>query len=128
MTLAQSRITARLAVIPARHRNPQSLNNEVATQEVIQVSEIYDPSVGTTKEVTPAARVASLEGKILGLYDNTKEQADVILEAVGEDLKARYGVKEVVNFRGIHYSKPAPRETIEDMARKCDVVICALGG
>ena len=92
------------------------------------MSEIYDPSVGTTKEVAPAKRLESLAGKVVGLYDNTKEQADVILEAAGEYLKEHHGVKEVVNFRGIHYSKPAPRETIEDMARKCDIVICALGG
>ncbi len=92
------------------------------------MSEIYDPSVGTTKEVALAPRLASLAGKVVGLYDNTKEQADIILEAAGEDLKARYGVKEVISFRGIHYSKPAPLDTIEDMARKCDIVICALGG
>jgi hypothetical protein len=92
------------------------------------VNEIYDPSVGTTKEVAPAKRLESLSGKVVGLYDNTKEQADIILEAAGEDLKARYGLKEVINFRGIHYSKPAPLDTIEDMARKCDIVICALGG
>lgn len=92
------------------------------------MSEIYDPSVATTKAVAPAQRLAGLAGKVVGLYDNTKEQADVILEAAGEDLKARYGVKEVINFRGIHYSKPAPLNTIEDMARKCDIVICALGG
>ena len=92
------------------------------------MSEIYDPSVGTTKAVAPAQRLESLAGKVVGLYDNTKEQADVILEAAGEHLKAHHGVKEVINFRGIHYSKPAPRETIEEMARKCDIVICALGG
>lgn len=92
------------------------------------MSEIYDPSVGTTKEVAPAKRLESLSGKVVGLYDNTKEQADIILEAVAGDLKARYGVKEVINFRGVHYSKPAPLGTIEDMARKCDIVICALGG
>lgn len=92
------------------------------------MSEIYDPSVGTTREVAPAKRLASLAGKVVGLYDNTKEQADIILEAAGEDLKARYGVKEVINFRGIHYSKPAPLDTLEDMARKSDIVICALGG
>ena len=92
------------------------------------MSEIYDPSVSTTKEVAPASRLENLAGKVVGLYDNTKEQADVILEAAGDHLKAHHGVKEVINFRGIHYSKPAPRETIEEMARKCDIVICALGG
>jgi hypothetical protein len=90
--------------------------------------EIYDPSVTTTKDVPAAPRLETLAGKVLGLYDNTKEQADIILEAVAEDLKKRCGVKDVLSFRGIHYSRPAPLETIEEMARKCDIVVCALGG
>jgi hypothetical protein len=92
------------------------------------MSMFYDPSVSSTKAVAPAKRPATLESKVIGLYDNTKEQADIILEAIGETLKERFGAKETLNFRGIHYSKPAPLETIEDMARKCDIVICALGG
>ena len=88
----------------------------------------YDPSVATTKRVALAARPASLAGKVVGLYDNTKEQADIILEALGEEFKRHYGVRETHSFRGVHYSKPAPLETIEEMARKCDVVVCALGG
>jgi hypothetical protein len=92
------------------------------------MSEFYDPSVGSTKQVAAAPRVPSLKGTVVGLYDNTKEQADVILEAVGNDLKERFGVKETLNFRGVHYSKPAPLETLDEMARKCDIVICALGG
>lgn len=92
------------------------------------VSAFYDPSVQTTKHVSAATRPSSLEGKVIGLYDNTKEQADIILEAAGEELKRRFRLKEVLNYRGIHYSKPAPLETIEEMARKCDIVICALGG
>lgn len=92
------------------------------------MSTFYDPSVGSTKEVPAAPRPQSLEGKVIGLYDNTKEQADIILEAAGEDLRQRYGIKETLNFRGVHYSKPAPLDTIEEMARKCDIVVCALGG
>lgn len=92
------------------------------------MSTFYDPSVASTKEVSAAQRPESLNGKVIGLYDNTKEQADIILEAAGEDLKQRYGIKTTLNFRGVHYSKPAPLETIEEMARKCDIVVCALGG
>jgi len=88
-----------------------------------------DPSRGGGKtKLARAPRPMDLAGKVVGMIDNTKEQADVILEAAGEHLKAHHGVKEVINFRGIHYSKPAPREMIEEMARKCDIVICALGG
>jgi hypothetical protein len=92
------------------------------------MSEIYDPSVGPSRDLARPKRPPSLAGKVVGLYDNTKEQADIILEALGEELKRRHGVKTLLNFRGVHYSKPAPNETIEEMAHKCDVVICALGG
>ena len=92
------------------------------------MSTFYDPSVGVTKDIPLARRPPSLAGKVIGLYDNTKEQADIILETVGEALKRDHGVKALLNFRGVHYSKPAPAETIEEMARKCDIVICALGG
>ena len=92
------------------------------------MSTFYDPSVGPSRSIPLASRPGSLAGKVVGLYDNTKEQADVILEALGAELRQRHGVRGTPGFRGIHYSKPAPLETIEEMARKCDVVICALGG
>jgi hypothetical protein len=88
----------------------------------------YDPSVAQRKSIPLAPRTVDLKGKVVGLYDNTKEQADIVLEALGEQLVKRYGVKELITRRGIHYSKPCPIETLEEMARKCDVVICALGG
>ena len=88
----------------------------------------YDPSVAPRKTIALAPRPASLKGKVVGLFDNTKEQADIVLAALGEQLVKHHGVKELVTRHGIHYSKPAPLETVEEMARKCDVVICALGG
>jgi hypothetical protein len=88
----------------------------------------YDPSVATSKFVAMARRPESLAGKTVGLFDNTKEQADIVLEALGAELVRSHGVKEAITRRGIHYSKPAPVEIVEEMARKCDIVICALGG
>ena len=88
----------------------------------------FDPSVAVSRSVPLAQRPASLSGKVVGLFDNTKEQADIVLEALGEALTRNYGVKELITRRGVHYSKPAPLEIVDEMARKCDVVICALGG
>ena len=51
------------------------------------------------------------------MIDNTKEQADVILEALGEQLKEKYGVSKIIIERKDHYSKPAPDKMIEDMSR-----------
>ena len=42
--------------------------------------------------VNLAERPISLNGKVIGLLDNTKEQADVILSTIGEALCERYGI------------------------------------
>ncbi len=88
-----------------------------------------DPTAGSGKaRITPAARPADLAGKTVGLLDNTKEQADVILAALGEALQARYGVAKVVIRRKEHYSKPALDTLIEEMANEVDVAVAAVGG
>ena len=91
--------------------------------------DFVDPTAGSTSEaISMAPRPADLSGKVLGILDNTKEQADIILQTLGEALREKYGVKEVIMRRKEHYSKPALDEMIEEMADQCDVVICALGG
>ena len=78
--------------------------------------------------VNPAARPADLAGKVLGLLDNRKEQADVILRTVADALRERYGVARVVVRHKEHHSKLAPDALRDEMAREVDVAIAALGG
>ena len=88
-----------------------------------------DPTAGSGKaRIAPAARPADLAGKTVGLLDNTKEQADVILAVLGEALQARYGVAKVIIRRKEHYSKPALDTLIEEMAKEVDVAVAAVGG
>jgi hypothetical protein len=88
-----------------------------------------DPTAGTGRTRIPLApRPADLAGKVVGLLDNTKEQADVILAALGAALQARYGVAKVVIRRKEHYSKPALDTLIEEMANEVDVAVAAVGG
>ncbi len=88
-----------------------------------------DPTAGTGKARIPLApRPADLAGKVVGLLDNTKEQADVILATLADALQSRYGVAKVVIRRKEHYSKPAPDALIEEMAREVDVAVAAVGG
>ncbi len=88
-----------------------------------------DPTAGgSAAKVELARRPANLSGKVVGLLDNTKEQADIILETLGSALRERYDVARVVALRKEHYSKPAPDEMIEEMAQEVDVAIAALGG
>ena len=88
-----------------------------------------DPTAGSGKQqIALAPRPADLSGKVVGLLDNTKEQADIILQTIGDALRERYGVARVIMRRKEHYSKPAPDELIDEMAKEVDVAIAALGG
>ena len=49
-----------------------------------------DPTAGGNKTRIPLApRPMDLAGKVVGLIDNTKEQADVILETIAHELRRR---------------------------------------
>ena len=88
-----------------------------------------DPTAGGNKTKIPLApRPIDLVGKVVGLIDNTKEQADVILETVAHELRARYGVKEVIIERKEAFSKPATAAQLDAMAKREQVAAAAVGG
>ena len=88
-----------------------------------------DPTAGGGKAaIARAPRPMDLAGKIVGLLDNTKEQADVILETVATALRERYGVAQVIIRRKEHYSKPATDALIAGMAKEVQVAVAAVGG
>jgi hypothetical protein len=88
-----------------------------------------DPTAGGSRaRIALAPRPIDLAGKVVGMIDNTKEQADVILETVADVLKTRYGVARVIIRRKEHYSKPAPHAMIDELANEVQVAAAALGG
>ena len=90
---------------------------------------IIDPSAGGGgARIQLAARPMDLRGKVVGVIDNTKEQAYVIAEALACGLREKYGVAKVIIPRKPYFSKPAPAELLEQMANEVDVAIAAVGG
>jgi hypothetical protein len=88
-----------------------------------------DPTAaGSGLRLALAPRPIDLAGKVVGLLDNTKEQADIILEAVADALRERYGVAKVVMRRKEYYSRPATAELMNEMAKEVQVAAAALGG
>ena len=88
-----------------------------------------DPTRGGSRtKLQRAPRPMDLAGKVVALLDNTKEQADIILEALGEDLRKRYGVADVILTRKEFFSKPARAELIDELSKKAQVAIAAVGG
>ena len=90
---------------------------------------IIDPSAnGGGLKIPLAPRPMDLRGKVVGIIDNTKEQADVIAEAIADGLREHYGVAAVIIRRKPYYSRPAPAELIDEMAKQVDVAAAAVGG
>ena len=90
---------------------------------------IIDPSAGGSRaSILLALRPMDLRGKVVGFIDNSKEQADIILEAMAEGLREKYGVAKVIIRRKPYFSKPAPQELINELANEVDVAAAAVGG
>lgn len=89
--------------------------------------EILDPTLRIDEIIALAPRLPSLEGKVLGLLDNTKEKANVFLTALGEGLREQCGVQTIYPQRKASYSVVAALELIEELSETCDCVITAMG-
>jgi len=88
-----------------------------------------DPTAGGNKaRIALAPRPMDLAGKVVGLLDNTKEQADIIFETVADVLRNRYGVARVVIRRKEAFSRPATEALLNEMAKEVQVAAAALGG
>ncbi len=82
-----------------------------------------------------AQRPASLEGKVVGLIPNWRPAAVHILTAIGNELKERHGVKEVVMEPPVRISAMAQggklidgiREQLVALSKRVDVAITATG-
>lgn len=73
-----------------------------------------------------APRLATLSGAKIGLLDNTKKNADLLLRAAADILQREHGVGEVIYRRKISSSPAAPAEMLNELAG-CDAVINAYG-
>ena len=74
-----------------------------------------------------APRPAGLQGKRLGLLDNSKNNAGRFLEMVATILHAQYGFSDIVRHRKASSSKPVAPEVVAEWTRTCDIAIVGVG-
>ncbi len=90
--------------------------------------EILDPTTeAAARSIAYAPRPASLEGKRVGLIENTKFNSDRLLAKIGDILKAEYGAAETRMWRKHNSSVPAHEEIIEELKRTSDVMVAGIG-
>ena len=74
-----------------------------------------------------APRLPSLAGTRLGVIDDSKRNADALLEELVEILRTRYEISEVKWHRKPSASRPADPAAIKELVETCDSVIIAIG-
>lgn len=80
----------------------------------------------TTREQPLAERAKTLAGARIGLLDNLKPGARVLLETFAELLAERYPDAEFVRVQKEDVGAPCPAAGMDELAR-CRVVITAIG-
>lgn len=78
-------------------------------------------SVGASP-ITGAASIPVLAGTRIGLLDNRKPNADVVLERVAERLEARVGTR-VVRRDDKNAAIPCEDQVLEGIAKEVEVVL-----
>ena len=73
----------------------------------------------------PAARLGSLQGRVVGLLNNSKGNADHLLERIAVHLSGEHGVRDFVRLTKPIFSRPAPEAQLEQL-HLCDAVITAI--
>lgn len=81
----------------------------------------------TTRPSSLAPRPSSLKGLRLGLLDNSKPNAQALLEGVLEELAGDLEPVEVVRRRKPGAGVPGPESLLEELRAECDAVIVAVG-
>lgn len=72
-------------------------------------------------------RPTDLNGKTLGLLENHKSNSDKVLNELGNLLKEKYALKDVVFLSKHSASLPTKPETVQQMLDKVDVLITGVG-
>ena len=104
-------------------REPGNMSAE-NVQKMVLISPVNEANLA---ESTYAPRVTALDGKRVGLLDNSKNKADKLLDAVTDILDTQYGFTDVVRRRKPSASKPVAPEVIAELGEQCDLVIVGVG-
>jgi hypothetical protein len=80
------------------------------------------------EEVAPlkAVRKLSAGGLRLGVLDNSKANADQLLNLLVEGVKKEFAVSSVVLKRKPASSRPATDQLLDELAQEADIVVSAM--
>ena len=96
---------------------------------MVNVKQTYTLVDPNTEPLVPsfsgAPRIETVVGATIGLIDDSKRNADVLLEEIGNVLK--YEVKKVSWLKKPSASKPADPQELRALTEISDAIIIAIG-
>ena len=88
--------------------------------------DVLEPAGSTAIDAKALARrPAALSGAVVGVLDNSKPNARVLLERVAAGLRERFGAREVRIWRKPTSSSGATRAVLDEIAATCTVALTA---
>jgi hypothetical protein len=90
---------------------------------------ILDPT-GQPEHVRAASlrpRVQDLAGMRLGLLDNAKPNAALVLQTVAAQLRAQHHLGEVTTYTKSYFGTPVEEDRAREIAQSCEAVIAGVG-
>ena len=88
---------------------------------------VLDPTAEVSVDTAAIPeRLASLQGRTIGLLDNGKIRVRELLDCMEEIFRSQHGVSNVLRFKKPDASRPAPAALIADM-KQCDAIVSAVG-
>jgi hypothetical protein len=102
-----------------------------APKEQSMTSAILDPTGlyerPAAEGLTLASRPTRLSGVKVGLLENGKQNARLLLEDVAAVLRERYGAGAATLRRKEIFSQPAPPELVDELSGQSEVVVIGVG-
>jgi hypothetical protein len=92
-------------------------------------SVLLDPTsaVEGAENRTLAPRPTTLDGATLGLLDNGKPNAALLLEEVGRQLADRFRLRDVKVFTKGYFGTPVEQTQVERILATCNFAVTAVG-
>ncbi len=86
--------------------------------------ELLSPAAPVSGNTVPLAkRVPTLEGRVVGLLNNSKSGTRPFLDRVEELLQREHRVSKIIRYDKTAAALPVSDEMLEAASRECDVVV-----
>jgi hypothetical protein len=96
---------------------------------VTRAEPILDPTGAgmLAPAATLAPRLRGLDGIRLGLLDNAKANAAVVLQTLAAQLRAQHHLGEATTYTKSYFGTPVEEDRAQEIAQSCDAVIAGVG-